>query len=44
MGDLVLHLNKLFRGRGLELNLEKWGYLDASMSVKRKQDEYNEVL
>ena len=44
MADLVLHLNKLFKGRGLELDLEKWEYLDASMSGKRKQDEYNDVL
>lgn len=44
MADLILHLNKLFRGRGLELDLEKWEYLDASMTGKRKQDEYNEVL
>ena len=44
MADLILHLNKLFRGRGLELDLEKWEYLDASMTGKRKQDEYIEVL
>ena len=44
MADLVLHLNKLFKGRGLQLDLEKWEYLDASMSGKRKQDEYNDVL
>ncbi|QVJ81661.1 Tfp pilus assembly protein PilF [Prevotella sp. khp1] len=44
MADLVLHLNKLFKGRGIELDLEKWEYLDASMSGKRKQDEYNDVL
>ena len=44
MADLVLHLNKLFKGRGLVLDLEKWEYLDASMSGKRKQDEYNDVL
>lgn len=44
MADLILHLNKLFKGRGLELDLEKWEYLDASMTDKRKQDEYNEVL
>ena len=37
MADLVLHLNKLFKGRGIELDLEKWEYLDASMSGKRKQ-------
>ena len=44
MADLILHLNKLFKGRGLELDLEKWEYLDASMTGNRKQDEYNEVL
>jgi len=44
MADLILHLNKLFKGRGLEFELEKWEYLDASMTGKRKQDEYNEVL
>ena len=44
MADLILHLNKLFKGRGLEFDLEKWEYLDASMTGMRKQDEYNEVL
>ena len=44
MADLILHLNKLFKGRGLEFDLEKWEYLDASMTGNRKQDEYNEVL
>ena len=44
MADLILHLNKLFKGRGLEFELEKWEYLDASMTGLRKQDEYNEVL
>jgi TPR repeat protein len=44
MADLILHLNKLFKGRGLEFELEKWEYLDASMTGMRKQDEYNEVL
>jgi tetratricopeptide (TPR) repeat protein len=44
MTDLIYQLNKLFKGRGLELDLEKWEYLDSSMSSTRKQDEYNEVL
>ena len=30
MADLVLHLNKLFKGRGIELDLEKWEYLVAA--------------
>lgn len=44
MTDLVYQLNKLFKSRGIELDLERWEYLDASMSNKRKQDEYNDVL
>jgi len=44
MTDLIYQLNKLFKGRGLVLDLEKWEYLDSSMGAVRKQDEYNEVL
>jgi len=44
MTDLVYQLNKLFKSRGIELDLERWEYLDASMSNQRKQDEYNDVL
>lgn len=44
MEALFNRLNKLFKGRGLELDLEIWEYLDASMTDKRKQDEYNDVL
>lgn len=44
MTSLVYQLNKLFEGRGLKLDLERWEYLDASMGGKRKQDEYNDVL
>lgn len=44
MTDLMSRLNQTFKGRGIELELKRWEYLDASMGVKRKQDEYNEVL
>ena len=44
MADLIVHLNKLFRCRGIELDLEKWEYLDASQSTRRKQDEYYDIL
>lgn len=44
MTELVYQLNRLFKGRGIELELERWEYLDASMSNQRKQDEYNDVL
>lgn len=43
--DLIYQLNKLFKSRGVELDLEKWEYLDSSVSVNfEKQDDYNEVL
>lgn len=43
--DLIYLLNKLFKVRGIELDLEKWEYLDSSVSVNpEKQDDYNEVL
>ncbi len=43
--DLVLRINKLFKGRGLELDLEKWEYFDSSVSVNpEKQDDYDEIL
>ena len=44
MTDLMSRLNQTFKGRGIELELKRWEYLDASMGDKRKQDEYNEVL
>ena len=44
MTALIYHLNKLFKSRRLELDLERWEYIDASMSNQRKQDEYNDVL
>lgn len=42
--SLINQLNRIFKRRGLELELVIWEYLDSSMSKKRKQDEYNEEL
>ena len=44
MTDLIHQLNKLFKCRGLEIDIEKWEYLDSAMSITRKQDDYNKVL
>ena len=39
--SLFNHLNRIFRPRGLYLELSMWEYLDSSMGIKRKQEEYN---
>ena len=44
MTDLVSRLNQTFMGRGIQLELKRWEYLDSSMGDQRKQDEYNNVL
>ena len=44
MTDLVGRLNQTFKGRGIQLELKRWEYLDSSMGDQRKQDEYNDVL
>ena len=44
MTDLVSRLNQTFKGRGIQLELKRWEYLDSSMGDQRKQDEYNNVL
>ena len=44
MTDLVSRLNQTFQGRGIQLELKRWEYLDSSMGDQRKQDEYNNVL
>ena len=44
MTDLVSRLNQTFKGRGIQLELKRWEYLDSSMGDERKQDEYNKVL
>lgn len=42
--DLILQLNDLFERRDLKLKIVKWEHHDASMSVKHKQQEYNDKL
>lgn len=42
--SLINQLNRIFKPRGLELELVIWEYLNSSMSKKRKQDEYNDEL
>lgn len=42
--SLFNHLNRIFRPRGIYLELSKWEYLDSSMGPKHKQEEYNEEL
>ena len=42
--SLFNHLNRIFRPRGLYLELSMWEYLDSSMGKKHKQEEYNEEL
>ena len=42
--SLFNHLNRIFRPRGIYLELSKWEYLDSSMGQKHKQEEYNDEL
>ena len=42
--SLFNHLNRIFRPRGIYLELSKWEYLDSSMGPKHKQEEYNDEL
>lgn len=42
--DMIQQLNRIFKPRGLEIELVKWEYLDASMGPLHKQEEYNNEL
>ncbi len=42
--DLALKLNLLLKDKEIKICLEKWEYLDSSMSTLLKQQEYNIVL
>lgn len=44
LAELVEHLNHTFSNQGIQLQLEKWEYLDSSMGPMHKQEEYNKVL
>lgn len=43
-GFLFCHLNRILRPRGIYLELSPWEFLDSSMGLKYKQEEYNEEL
>lgn len=42
--NLMLSLNRILKLRDLELEAVKWEYLDASMGLLHKQEEYNREL
>ena len=42
--DMIEQLNNCLEVRGIRLKSVKWEYLDASMGVLHKQQEYNEKL
>lgn len=44
LADLVEHLNHTLAKLDLHIQLVKWEYLDSSMGIKHKQEEYNEEL
>ncbi len=44
LADLFAHLNRVFKCRGIELEISKWEYLDESMGRERKQEEYNREI
>ena len=44
IADFVEHLNHTFEKVGLSIQLVKWEYLDSSMGVQHKQDDYNDAL
>ena len=42
--ELFEHLNRVFKCRGIELEISKWELLDESMGPLRKQEEYNREI
>ena len=42
--DFFCYLNRVFKPRGVFLELSKWEYLDESMGSTRKQQEYNDEI
>lgn len=44
LGFLFCHLNRIYRPRGIYLELVPWEYLDSSMCPSHKQQEYNKEL
>ncbi len=44
LSDLFAHLNRVFKCRGIELEISKWEFLDESMGPLHKQEEYNREI
>lgn len=44
IANLIGHMNLAMEDDNVRIYLVKWEYLDASMSVRHKQEEYNKVL
>ncbi len=43
-GNFFNHLNRIFKNRGIWLEISMWEYLDKSMGKLRKQEEYNREI
>lgn len=41
--DMIQQLNRILKARGMEIDSIKWEYLDASMGLLHKQEEYNRI-
>lgn len=44
IADVINNLNQALSPRDIEIRPVKWEYLDASMGIKHKQEEYNDAL
>ncbi|MDE7346389.1 MAG: hypothetical protein K2N48_06585 [Muribaculaceae bacterium] len=44
IADLIGHMNLALENEDVRIYLVKWEYLDASMSERHKQEEYNKTL
>ena len=44
IADVISNLNHVLSPRDIEIRPIKWEYLNASMGVKHKQEEYNDAL
>ena len=44
LSDLFAHLNRVYKCRGIELEISKWEFLDESMGPLHKQEEYNREI
>lgn len=44
IADMTMNLNNSLSKRNINILLVKWEYLDSSMGIAHKQEEYNEQL